>query len=82
MDYIKSFNFLKNLPPKLNLFYKKKSKSGVIVNNKSKTKKDFDPVTNFDKAFEKYIRTLIIKKFPKDSIIGVEFNDKFTLYDY
>ena len=82
MDYIKSFNFLKNLPPKLNLFYKKKSKSGVIVNNKSKTKKDFDPVTNFDKAFEKYIRTLIIKKFPKDSIIGEEFNDKFTLNDY
>ena len=82
MDYNKPFNFLKNLPPKLNLFYKKKSKSGVIVNNKSKTKKDFDPVTNFDKAFEKYIRTLINKKFPKDSIIGEEFNDKFTLNDY
>ena len=82
MDYNKPFNFLKNLPPKLNLFYKKKSKSGVIVNNKSKTKKDFDPVTNFDKSFEKYIRILINKKYPKDSIIGEEFNDKFTLNDY
>ena len=49
MNYKKSFNFLKKLPPKLNLFYKKKIKSGIKVNNKSKSKKDFDPVTNFDK---------------------------------
>ena len=76
MNYKKSFNFLKNLPPKLNLFYKKKSRSGVIVNNKSKYKKDFDPVTNFDKAFEKFIRSLINKQFPNDSIIGEEFKDK------
>ena len=40
-----------------------KSKSGLIVSNKSKSQKDFDPVTNFDKAFEKYIRSLINKKF-------------------
>ena len=66
MDYNKPFNFLKKLPPKLNSFYKKKSKSGLVVNNKSKSKKDFDPVTNFDRAFEKYIRSLINKKFPKD----------------
>ena len=82
MDYNKSFNFLKNLPPKLNLFYKKKSKSDLVVSNKSKSKKDFDPVTNFDKAFEKYIRSLINKKFPKDSIIGEEFADKFSFNDY
>ena len=82
MDYNKPFNFLKSLPPKLNLFYKKKSKSGLIVSNKSKSKKDFDPVTNFDKAFEKYIRSLINKKFPKDSIIGEEFEDKFSFNDY
>ena len=75
MNYKKSFNFLKNLPSKLNSFYKKKSRSGIIVNNKSKSKKNFDPVTNFDKAFEKYIRSLIIKKFPKDSIIGEEFKE-------
>ena len=82
MDYNKPFNFLKRLPPKLNLFYKKKSKSGLVVSNKSKSKKDFDPVTNFDKAFEKYIRSLINKKFPKDSIIGEEFADKSSFNDY
>ena len=78
MNYIKSFNFLKSLPSKLNSFYKKKSKYGLIVNNKSKSKKDFDPVTNFDKAFEKYIRSLIIQKFPDDAIIGEEFEDKLS----
>ena len=78
MNYKKSFNFLKSLPSKLNSFYKKKSSSSVIVNNKSKFKKDYDPVTNFDKAFERYIRKLINKKFPNDSIIGEEFLDKFS----
>ena len=78
MNYKKSFNFLKSLPPKLNSFYKRKSSSGIRVNNKSKSKKDFDPVTNFDKSFEKYIRSLINKKFPKDSIIGEEFKDKLS----
>ena len=82
MNYNKSFNFLKNLPVKLNLFYTKKSKAGIVVNNKSKSKKDFDPVTNFDKAFEKYIRSLINKKFPNDSIIGEEFKDKFSYNNY
>ena len=82
MNYNKPFNFLKNLPIKLNLFYVKKSNEGLIVSNKSKSKKDFDPVTNFDKAFEKYIRFLISKKFPKDSIIGEEFEDKFYESDY
>ena len=82
MDYNKPFNFLKNLPPKLNSFYKIKSKSGLVVSNKSKSKKNFDPVTNFDRAFEKYIRSLINKKFPKDSIIGEEFEDKFSSNDY
>ena len=70
MNYKKSFNFLKKLPSKLNLFYKRKSKSGIKVNNKSKSKKNFDPVTNFDKAFEKYIRSLINKKFPKTQLLG------------
>jgi fructose-1,6-bisphosphatase/inositol monophosphatase family enzyme len=82
MDYNKPFNFLKNLSLKLNLFYRKKSKLDLVVSNKSKSKKDFDPVTNFDKAFEKYIRLLINKKFPKDSITGEEFEDKFSFNDY
>jgi histidinol phosphatase-like enzyme (inositol monophosphatase family) len=82
MDYKKPYNLLKSLPPKLNTFYKKKSNSGLIVSNKSKSHKDFDPVTNFDKAFEKYIRLLINKKFPKDSIIGEEFEDKNSFNEY
>ena len=75
-------NFLKNLPKKLNQFYSKHSKSRFKVSNKSKTKKDFDPVTNIDRGFEKYIRSLIHKRFPKDSIIGEEFEDKYTSNDY
>ena len=82
MQYKKSFNFLKSLPTKLNLFYEKKSKFGIIVSNKSKNKKDFDPVTNFDKSFEKYIRSLILKKFPMDAIIGEEYKDKNSRNDF
>ena len=37
MDYNKPFNFLKNLPTKLNSFYKIKSRGGIVVNNKSKS---------------------------------------------
>ena len=74
MDYNKPFNFLKNLPPKLNSFYKTKSKSGLVVSNKSKSKKVFDPVTNFDKAFEKYIRSLICLLYtspsPRDGLLS------------
>ena len=82
MDYKKPYNLLKSLPNKLNAFYKKKSNSGLIINNKSKSSKDFDPVTNFDKAFEKYIRLIINKKFPEDSIIGEEFEDKNSFNNY
>jgi len=82
MDYKKPYNLLKAFPAKLNAFYRKKSKSTLTVANKSNSKKDFDPVTNFDKAFEKYIRLIINKKFPKDSIIGEEFEDKNSTNDY
>jgi len=82
MDYKKPYNLLKKLPPKLNAFYKKKSTSSLIINNKSKSKKDFDPVTNFDKLFEKYIRSIIHKAFPDDSIIGEEFKDKHSTNNY
>ena len=54
MNYIKPFNFLKKLPAKLKLFYRKKSNSAVIVNNKSKSKKNFD-ILDFSHRFpEKY----------------------------
>ena len=48
MNYKKSFKFLKNLPLKLNIFYKKNSRFSFKVDNKSKTIKSFDPVTNID----------------------------------
>jgi len=82
MEYKKPYNFLKALPVKLNTFYRRKSVSSLVVNNKSKSTKDFDPVTNFDRAFEKHIRKLIIKKFPKDSITGEEMQDKISKNDY
>ena len=82
MNYNKIFNFLKNLPKKLNNFYRKNSKLDFRVDNKSKNIKDFDPVTNIDRSFERYIRSLIHKSFPGDSIIGEEFEDKFTSSDF
>ena len=82
MEIKKPYNLLKSLPLKLNNFYNKRSKNGLIVGNKSKSKKDFDPVTNFDKEFEKYIRSIIQKKFSKDSIIGEEFDDVDSQSDY
>ena len=82
MNYNKPFIFLKKLPNKLNSFYKKNSKFDFKVDNKSKTLRDFDPVTNIDRGFEKYIRSLIHKSFPNDSIIGEEFEDKTSLNYY
>ena len=82
MNHKKSFIFLKNLPKKLNKFYKKNLKSNFKIDNKSKTIKDFDPVTSLDRGFEKYIRLLIQKSFSNDSVIGEEFQDKFSFSDY
>ena len=78
MNYKKPYEFLRSLSSSLNNYYKKKSKKNLIISNKSKNKKNYDPVTNFDKNFEKLIRAKIQKKFPNDSIIGEEFNDKKT----
>ena len=76
MDQNKAIKFLYNLSSKLNKFYKSNSKKKLIINNKSKRKKIFNPVTNFDKSFEKMIRAYIIKSFPGDGIIGEEFKKK------
>jgi histidinol phosphatase-like enzyme (inositol monophosphatase family) len=82
MIYYKPLNLLKNLPKKLNSFYSKKSKYGFRVDNKSKNKKIYDPVTNLDKAFEKFIRNTIVKQFPDDGILGEEFLEKYSDNDY
>ena len=76
MELNKPLNFLKILPNKLNGFYYKKSKHSLKISNKSKSQKSYDPVTNFDRSFEKYIRATIEKRFPNDGIIGEEFKDK------
>jgi|TARA_B110000259_G_scaffold20486_1_gene21352 histidinol phosphatase-like enzyme (inositol monophosphatase family) len=76
MNYSKPLKLLKNLPNKLNNFYNKNSESSLKVYNKSKNKKIFDPVTDLDKAFEKFIRNIIVKQFPKDAILGEEFLEK------
>ena len=74
--------FLKNLPKKLNIFYNKRAQNNLKVFNKLKNKKNFDPVTNFDKLFEKYIRKIINKSFPNDSIVGEEYKNKKTSSDF
>jgi len=82
MNYSKPLKLLKSLPNKLNNFYNKNSKSFLKINNKSKNKKFFDPVTDLDKAFEKFIRNIIIKQFPNDAILGEEFLDKHSDNNY
>ena len=82
MNYNKPLKILKNLPDKLNNFYNKSFKFSLTINNKSKNKKKFDPVTNLDKAFEKFIRNMIVKQFPQDAILGEEFLEKHSDNNY
>ena len=73
--------FLNNLAIKLTKFYYKKLNKSFKVLNKLKDR-GYDPVTNADKAFEKFIRKEIYKKFPKHQIIGEEFGKKKSKSDY
>jgi len=82
MNYYKPLNLLKSLPKKLNNFHSKYSKYDFKVSNKSKNKKIYDPVTNLDKAFERFIRNIIGKQFPEDAILGEEFLEKYSDNDY
>jgi len=77
-DKLNYYKFLNSLPKKLNKLYFGKLKGKFKLNNKSKKRNGFDPVTNIDKAFELFLRKEILKKFPNDGIIGEEFNDKKT----
>ena len=65
-------NFLKSLSFKLTRFYYKKLDKNFVIYNKLKGK-GYDPVTTSDKAFEKFIRKEIKKRFPTHQIIGEEF---------
>ena len=82
MNYNKYLSLLESLPIKLNNFYNKNLKFSLKINNKSKNKKIFDPVTSLDKAFEKFIRNIIVKQFPGDAILGEEFLEKYSDNSY
>ena len=67
--------FLNQLAKDLTSFYYLKLNRTFKVSNKLKGK-GYDPVTTSDKAFEKFIRSKIKKKFPNHQVIGEEFGHK------
>ena len=67
--------FLNQLAKDLTNFYYSKLNRTFKVSNKLKGK-GYDPVTTSDKAFEKFIRSKIKKKFPNHQVIGEEFGHK------
>ena len=73
--------FLKNLAKDLTKYYNNKLKKPFKINNKLKGK-GYDPVTTADRAFEKFIRSRIERKFPSHEIIGEEFGYKKSKSDY
>jgi len=75
------YNFLNKLAKELTGYYNNKLDKPFKVINKSK-KKEYDPVTTSDRAFEKFIRSKISKKFPGHQIIGEEFGHKKSKSDY
>ena len=77
-DRLKYYKFLNSLPKKLNKLYFSKLKGRFKLNNKSKKKSGFDPVTNIDRAFELFLRKEILKIFPNDGIVGEEFGKRKT----
>ena len=80
-NYRLYYNFLSSLAKDLTRYYYKKLNKPFKVINKSRGK-NFDPVTKADRAFEKFIRSKIKKKFPTHEIIGEEFGQKKTKSDF
>jgi histidinol phosphatase-like enzyme (inositol monophosphatase family) len=80
-DYKVYSKFIENLAKKLTKFYYLKLNKPFKISNKQKGK-GYDPVTSADKAFEKFIRKEIKKKFPKHQIIGEEFGHQKSKSDY
>jgi len=75
------FSFLGNLAKELTFFYNSKLTKSFKVSNKLKGK-GYDPVTTSDKAFEKFIRSKIEKRFPDHQVIGEEFGHKKSKSNY
>ena len=76
-DYKVYSKFLENLAIKLTQYYYLKLNKHFKISNKKK-RGGYDPVTSADKAFEKFIRKEISKKFPNHQIKGEEFDQKKT----
>ena len=74
-------NFLNKLANELTKFYYSKLNKTFKVSNKLKGK-GYDPVTTSDRAFEKFIRSKIQKKFPDHQLIGEEFGHKKSKSDF
>ncbi len=74
--------FLNRLAKDMTRFYYLKLNKPFKAINKSKNKKGYDPVTKADRAFEKFIRSKVQKKFPTHEIIGEEFGHKKTKSDF
>ena len=67
-DYKAYSKFIENLANKLTKFYYSKLNKSFKVSNKL-AGKGYDPVTTADKAFEKFIRQEIKKRFPNHQIL-------------
>ena len=80
-DYKIYSKFLENLARKMTQYYYSKLNKAFKVSNKIKGK-GYDPVTSSDKAFEKFIRNEIKKKFPNHEVIGEEYGYKKTKSEY
>ena len=80
-DYKTYSKFIEHLANKLTKIYYTKLNKPFKVSNKLKGK-GYDPVTSADKAFEKFIRKEINKKFPNHQIIGEEFGHQKSKSDF
>ena len=80
-EYNLYYNFLNILAKDLNKFYYSKLNKTFKISNKLDGK-GYDPVTTSDKAFEKFIRLKIKKKFPNHQVIGEEFGHKKSTSDF
>jgi myo-inositol-1(or 4)-monophosphatase len=80
-DYEIYSSFIQNLAKKLTKFYYLKLDKPFKISNKLKGR-GYDPVTSADKAFEKFIRNEIKKKFPDHQVIGEEFGHKKSKSDF
>lgn len=80
-EYIVYSKFLDSLARKLTKYYYSKLNKPFKVSNKD-TGRGYDPVTSADKAFEKFIRKEIYKKFPSHQVRGEEFGKNKSKSDF